>query len=147
MDTPIGKIGLYSNGTQISGLEFRTRENRRDELPVLLQAERELQEYFAGRRREFSVPLCMHGTEFQKSVWQIVAEIPYGETATYKDIAVKLGMEKSCRAVGMANNRNPLPIFIPCHRVIGTGGSLKGYAGGVAAKQFLLELEGNDVKI
>lgn len=147
IDTPIGRIGLYSNGTQICGLEFCTREERRDELPVLLQAEAELREYFAGRRRAFSVPLCMHGTKFQEDVWRALAEIPYGETRSYGEIAARIGREKACRAVGMANNRNPLPIFVPCHRVVGADGSLTGYAGGLDAKRMLLELEGSNGEV
>ena len=141
MDTPIGKITLHSDGKRIRALEFGAAEERQDALDVLLQAERELTEYFAGRRRAFSVPLCIHGSPWQKAVWQAVAQIPYGQTASYKDIAAQLENPKACRAVGAANNRNPLPIFIPCHRVVGTKGELTGYAGGLSVKQFLLELE------
>ena len=145
MESPIGRLCLRSNGKGVTALQFGGWELRRDELPLLVQAERELTEYFAGRRRDFSVPLCMHGTDFQKAVWQALMEIPYGETASYREIAEKIGNPKSCRAVGMANNRNPLPIFIPCHRVVGADGKLVGYAGGLRMKQFLLELEGKYV--
>ena len=107
----------------------------------------ELEEYFAGRRRAFSVPLCIRGTLFQKRVWLALAEIPYGETASYAEIACKTGNPRACRAVGMANHRNPLPIFLPCHRVIGADGRITGYAGGLEIKRYLLELEGRNVKI
>ena len=109
--------------------------------PLLRQAAAELAAYFAGDLREFTVPLAPKGTPFQQKVWTALREIPYGETRSYKEIAAMVGNEKACRAVGMANNRNPLPIFIPCHRVVGTNGKLVGYAGGLDVKTFLLELE------
>ena len=105
------------------------------------QAERELREYFARQRRAFDVPLAPRGTPFQMRVWNEVRAIPYGQTRAYIDVARALGNEKACRAVGRANNRNPLPVFVPCHRVVGRDGSLVGYAGGLAAKQWLLHLE------
>ncbi len=98
-------------------------------------------EYLLGDRTEFSLPINMAGTPFQQSVWQALERIPYGETATYKQIAKNIGNEKACRAVGMANNKNPLPIIIPCHRIIGSNNSLVGYAGGLALKRKLLEIE------
>ena len=109
--------------------------------PLLRQAAAELTAYFAGQLRQFPVPLAPKGTPFQQKVWAALREIPYGETRSYKEIAAMVGNEKACRAVGMANNRNPLPIFIPCHRVVGTDGKLVGYAGGLDVKTFLLELE------
>ena len=109
--------------------------------PLLRQAAAELAAYFAGQLREFTVPLAPKGTPFQQKVWAALREIPYGETRSYKEIAAMVGNEKACRAVGMANNRNPLPIFIPCHRVVGSDGKLVGYAGGLDVKTFLLELE------
>ena len=109
--------------------------------PLLRQAAAELAAYFAGDLREFTVPLAPKGTPFQQKVWAALREIPYGETRSYKEIAAMVGNEKACRAVGMANNRNPLPIFIPCHRVVGSDGKLVGYAGGLNVKNFLLELE------
>ena len=105
------------------------------------EAARQLQEYFAGCRREFSLPLAPRGTEFQRQVWYALEGIPYGETRTYGEIARAIGKPKACRAVGMANHRNPLSILVPCHRVVGADGSLTGYGGGLEAKQFLLELE------
>lgn len=109
--------------------------------PLLRQAAAELAAYFAGQLRVFTVPLAPKGTPFQQKVWAALREIPYGETRSYKEIAAMVGNEKACRAVGMANNRNPLPIFIPCHRVVGSNGKLVGYAGGLDVKTFLLELE------
>ena len=109
--------------------------------PLLRQAAAELAAYFAGDLREFTVPLAPKGTSFQQKVWAALREIPYGETRSYKEIAAMVGNEKACRAVGMANNRNPLPIFIPCHRVVGADGKLVGYAGGLDVKTFLLNLE------
>ena len=109
--------------------------------PLLRQAAAELAAYFAGQLRVFTVPLAPKGTPFQQKVWAALREIPYGETRSYKEIAAMVGNEKACRAVGMANNRNPLPIFIPCHRVVGSDGKLVGYAGGLDVKTFLLNLE------
>ncbi len=106
------------------------------------EAVRQMNEYFSGERLEFTVPLVYEGTVFQKEVWQALAEIPYGETRTYADIATKIGRPKAVRAVGQANHANPIAIMIPCHRVIGSGGSLVGYAGSrVELKSALLELE------
>lgn len=105
------------------------------------QASEELQEYFQGKRKQFSVPLYMEGTDFQKAVWNALLRIPYGETRSYKEVARMVGNPKACRAVGMANNRNPLMILVPCHRVVGADGSLVGYAGGLDFKQRLLSLE------
>jgi len=109
--------------------------------PLLVQAERELGEYFAGRLTRFSVPLDMRGTDFQKSVWRALLTIPFGETRSYAQIATQIGRPTATRAVGAANGRNPISIIAPCHRVIGTNGTLTGFAGGLAAKEYLLGLE------
>ena len=101
----------------------------------------ELREYFDGKRREFDLPLAPEGTDFQKRVWEELCKIPYGETRSYGEIAAALGNTRAARAVGLANNKNPIPIIVPCHRVIGADGALVGYAGGVEAKDFLLKLE------
>lgn len=141
IESPIGPLTVVSDGESIIALHFGDQTQGLCSCPVLEQAATELGEYFAGARREFSVPLNAQGTEFQRSVWAALCEIPYGETASYAQIAVKIGNPAACRAVGSANHRNPLPIFIPCHRVIGKNGSMTGYAGGVSIKEFLLSLE------
>ena len=112
-----------------------------DSLSVLDKTEKELAEYFAGSRKSFNIPLLLVGTDFQKSVWQALQEIPYGEVVTYMDIAHLIGNPKGVRAVSQAIGSNPLSILIPCHRVVGSNGSLTGYAGGLVAKRYLLELE------
>lgn len=114
----------------------------REETPVLRQTREELAEYFAGTRRAFTVPLAPCGTAFQRKVWAALQDIPYGETRSYKQIAEAVGQPKAFRAVGMANNRNPIAILIPCHRVIGSNGALVGYGGGLDIKTRLLRLEG-----
>lgn len=113
------------------------------ETPLLKKALQQLEEYLAGQRQNFDLPLKPQGTPFQQKVWQALLTIPYGQTASYKEIAIKAGSPKGCRAVGMANNKNPIAIIIPCHRVIGSNGNLIGYAGGLDIKQKLLELESN----
>jgi len=110
--------------------------------PVLTQAVEQLHQYFARQREEFTVPLSPSGTPFQLRVWQALREIPYGHTRTYMDLARSLGQPGAVRAVGAANGRNPVPIFIPCHRVIGSDGGLTGYGGGLEVKLALLRLEG-----
>lgn len=112
-----------------------------EETPVLRRTQKELEEYFSGERTRFTIPLAPKGTSFQQTVWQALLEIPYGETRTYRQIAERIGNPKACRAVGLANSRNPIWILVPCHRVIGKNGSLTGYAGGLDKKHFLLELE------
>jgi methylated-DNA-[protein]-cysteine S-methyltransferase len=106
-----------------------------------MEAERQLGEYFEGKRRSFSVALDMRGTPFQKNVWEALLAIPFGETRSYRDIAKKLGNPEATRAVGAANGRNPISIIVPCHRVIGLNGKLRGFAGGLETKARLLELE------
>jgi methylated-DNA-[protein]-cysteine S-methyltransferase len=107
------------------------------------ETSRQLEAYFSGKLKSFDIKLAPEGTEFQKSVWNALCEIPYGETRTYKEIAVSIGNPKAYRAVGLANNRNPIAIIVPCHRVIGADGKLTGYASGLDIKEFLLRLEGN----
>ncbi len=105
----------------------------------------QLQEYFAGKRQVFDVPLAPQGTEFQRAVWEELKKIPYGEVRTYAQVAQAVGSPRGFRAVGLANNKNPLPIIVPCHRVVGAGGRLVGYAAGIKLKRYLLELEGVNV--
>ena len=145
--SPIGPLTLVEEDGALAAVRFHP-DLPRDaasfalpSTPLLRQAAAELREYFAGQRRQFTVPLAPKGTPFQQKVWKALQEIPYGETRSYKEIAIAAGNEKACRAVGLANNRNPLPIFIPCHRVVGSDGKLVGYAGGLDVKTFLLELE------
>lgn len=112
------------------------------ETHLFREAKAQLDAYFAGRLKAFSLPLSPAGTEFQQKVWKLLQDIPYGTTCTYGEIAARAGNPKACRAVGMANNRNPLPILIPCHRVVGANGGLVGYGGGLDIKLRLLQLEG-----
>lgn len=140
VETPIGPITLVADGEALVEARFGGFPIFH-ESPVLDMAERELKEYFSRQRFAFDAPLAPQGTPFQLRVWEEVRKIPYGETRAYIDIARALGNEKACRAVGRANNRNPLPLFVPCHRVIGRDGALVGYAGGMAAKKWLLRLE------
>jgi methylated-DNA-[protein]-cysteine S-methyltransferase len=143
--TNIGKIGIVENGTAITNLYFNGLNAPQDatikETALLREAFIQLQHYFAGKRKIFDLPLAPDGTEFQQNVWSALQGIPYGETRSYGEIAKSVGRSKAARAVGMANNKNPIPIFIPCHRVIGANGKLVGYAGGLDVKQYLLNLE------
>ena len=147
MNAPIGAVTLCQDEGGLCALRFGGNGGRMDETPLFLQAQRELEEYFAGRRSSFSVPLSMHGTPFQMAVWEALRTIPYGETRSYATLAVQIGRPRACRAVGMANHVNPLPIFVPCHRVVGADGRLTGYAGGLDVKKYLLKLEGAYVEI
>lgn len=144
-DTDIGRIGIGADDDSITNLylgkEIIASDAEIKETPLIKEAGKQLMEYFQGKRREFDLPLNPSGTDFQKRVWKALRSIPYGKTKSYKDIARETGNEKACRAVGMANNRNPVPIFIPCHRVIGADGKLVGYGGGLDIKSFLLNLE------
>ena len=139
--TPIGKIEIRADEGGVCGLLFHADGEKNDGSEIIAWAQRELEEYFAGRRKIFSVPLSIKGTPFQEKVWKALLSIPYGETRTYGEIAAAIGDKNAARAVGMANNKNPLPVFIPCHRVIGAKGKLTGYAGGLEIKEILLEIE------
>lgn len=147
MDSPVGRLRLVSNGSGLAKIEFEGREDvaagdteKSDR--VLRAAISQLQEYFRGERQVFDLPLAPLGTPFQQSVWDALAQIPFGEIRSYLDIAETIGNRAAVRAVGAANGRNPLPIVVPCHRVIGSDGSLTGFAGGLEAKTCLLQLEG-----
>lgn len=144
MDSPIGGLRLHAGAGLLTAIDFHAAEPRGERRPdpVLDETERQLVEYFAGERREFDLPLASEGSEFQQKVWAELRRIPYGETASYGEIARRLGYEPVIsRAVGAANGANRLPIVVPCHRVIGADGSLTGYAGGVQIKERLLQLE------
>lgn len=144
-ETKIGLIGIAEEDGQITHLFFHGEIAPAGysvlETPILRHANEQLQEYFQGKREEFSLPLAPSGTKFMQQVWDALRKIPYGETRSYKGIATAIGNSKSCRAVGMANNRNPIAIIIPCHRVVGSDGSLVGYAAGLEIKSFLLDHE------
>ncbi len=148
LDTPIGPLRLLSTGSHLAAIEFAHQQSdTQDETcktdKVLERSARQLQEYFAGRRKTFDLPLAPRGTDFQRTVWNALAAIPWGAVCSYADIARAIDKPKAVRAVGAANGRNPLPIVVPCHRVIGSDGSLTGFAGGLDMKRKLLELEGS----
>ena len=148
LETPVGPVTVTASDDAVTGLRFGTelpegaQPCREEEArPLLRETARQLREYFAGERRTFTLPLAPHGSEFQKKVWAALRTIPYGETRTYKQIAEQIGHNLAFRAVGMANNRNPIGILIPCHRVIGYDGKMTGYAAGSGIKEQLLALE------
>jgi methylated-DNA-[protein]-cysteine S-methyltransferase len=150
MDSPVGELRIIEHDGAITAIEFapypdqggRPRGDRDDDLPLLVEARRQLRAYFDRDLEEFDLPLAPVGTTFQMAVWDQLRLIGYGETASYGQIAHQLGKTNTAsRAVGLANGRNPIAIVIPCHRVIGADGTLIGYAGGLARKQTLLELE------
>ncbi len=140
-ETDIGKISIVSDGQFIERLDFGENEGEMLSCPLNDQVALDLDHYFRGKLRQFEVPLNPIGTLFQRQVWKALQTIPYGETRSYKQLAELIGNPKACRAVGMANNRNPIAIIIPCHRVIGADGKLVGYGGGLPIKEYLLELE------
>lgn len=149
VDSPVGPLRLVENGAALTHVCFGEEKapdgTRVGGSPLLSEAAEQLSEYFAGRRRAFDLPLAPFGTEFQRRVWAELRRIPYGETRFYAQVAEALGQPGASRAVGQANNRNPLAIIIPCHRVLGRDGHLTGYAGGVEIKEYLLKLE-DDVR-
>jgi len=150
IDSPIGPLLLAASDDGLRTIEFDAARHpvKREadwidgDHPLLQRARQQLGEYFAGKRRSFDLPLDPRGTEFQRMTWQALTTIPYGETISYAELASRVQRPKAMRAVGSANGRNPLPIVVPCHRVIGADGSLTGFGGGLPTKQFLLELEG-----
>ena len=143
INTPLGTMIAVTDGEAILSLDFTDDISMGDhsDHPLLLQLEKELGEYFVGKRASFSLPLNPTGTPFQKSVWNTLLTIAYGQTITYAEEAKQFGNHKATRAVANANGRNPIAILIPCHRVIATGGGLGGYSGGIEKKEFLLRLE------
>src|SRR6476660_1550804 len=152
MDSPVARLTLVANQKRTltairwdredTNLEKPENITEDEHNPVLLKAEQQLREYFEGQRQIFSLDLDFDGTEFQKKVWNALLTIPFGETRSYGDIARQIGNPKSVRAVGAANGKNPIPIIVPCHRVIGSGGDLTGFGGGLERKRWLLEHEG-----
>ena len=151
MDSPVGKLKLVATDDGLAGILWQTDrlprgpqnvETEHDDHPVLIEAERQLDEYFAGKRKEFALKLDVSGTDFQRKVWNALLTIPFGETRSYGQIARQIGQPRAVRAVGAANGRNPVSIVAPCHRVIGSTGKLTGSAGGLDVKAQLLALEG-----
>lgn len=159
MDSPIGEIMFAATDKGLCWLTFGSEEPAvlslkrwaksqlqceqvvNEQTPLLVDALKQFQQYFAGERLSFDIPLDVYGTAFQKKVWDQLTKIPYGEVCSYKDVAIAIGAPKAVRAVGGANNRNPLSIIVPCHRVVGSNGALVGYGGGLNVKEFLLRLE------
>ncbi len=143
--TSIGEIGIMENGTAITNLFFNGESLPQDavvkETALLKKAGKQLMDYLVGKRKSFELPLAPEGTEFQQNVWKALQEIPWGEIRSYGKVAKSIDRPKAPRAVGMANNKNPILIFIPCHRVVGANGKLVGYAAGLDAKEYLLNLE------
>lgn len=145
LNTPVGWLKIFADEdgiTMIRFLDDAPTESMTPSLPHLKEAYKQLTEYFQGERMSFSLPLKPNGTDFQKIVWEGLVNIPYGKTVSYGELATQLGRPGASRAVGTANNRNPLPIVIPCHRVIGADGKLTGYSGGLEIKEKLLKIEG-----
>lgn len=146
LDTPIGRLKIEEDGEAITALhlcidEVDKADEANNETSLLQETKNQLTEYFAGKRREFELPISLNGTDFQKKVWNALRNIPYGETLSYGEVAAKIGNPKASRAVGGANNKNPILIIVPCHRVIGADGSLVGFGCGLPAKEYLLALE------
>lgn len=154
MASPVGQLKLVANEQALVAILWDNENPKRVRLaeliedvshPILLNTQQQLIEYFSGQRKVFDIPLDFEGTDFQKKVWSALLTIPYGETRSYKQIAQQLGNEKAVRAVGAANGKNPISIIAPCHRVIGSGGALVGFAGGLDKKEILLRLELNNI--
>jgi len=148
--SPVGKLKLVASDKGLVAILWENEKSGRvplselqknDRHPILLKTEQQLNEYFAGQRKQFSIALDMRGTRFQKNVWDALLAIPFGETRSYGQLTKQLGNHKASRAVGAANGRNPLSIIVPCHRVIGSSGKLTGFAGGLETKAHLLSLE------
>lgn len=139
--SPVGVLEIIENNEKIICLRLVESAGEENPSEITNKAVLQLKEYFAGERFEFDLPLEPKGTAFQQMVWQELCKIPYGELKCYEDIAIQIGNPKACRAVGMANNKNPIPIIIPCHRVVGKNGALVGYAYGTEIKKKLLEIE------
>jgi methylated-DNA-[protein]-cysteine S-methyltransferase len=150
VESPLGRLKLVASDKGLAAILWHNDRPERVPMqdlvedpnhPILLETERQLKQYLSGTRQDFSIPLDVRGTAFQKDVWQALLRIPFGETRTYGELAKQIGRPEASRAVGAANGRNPLSIVVPCHRVIGASGKLTGFAGGLEAKAHLLDLE------
>jgi methylated-DNA-[protein]-cysteine S-methyltransferase len=150
IDSPLGQLLLTSSEGKLSGLYFADQPHarispgwvRQDDAAIFVQTAQQLEEYASGERESFDLPLSLSGTPFQVSVWNAIAAIPFGQTITYSELAQRVGSSQAARAVGTATGQNPVCWIVPCHRVMGKGGALTGYAGGIARKSALLEFEG-----
>ena len=143
-ETVLGDVTLVEEDGALLAISLKSiQEGTELETTIIKEAHRQITEYLKGERKVFDLPIRLRGTDFQQQVWTALLDIPYGETRSYKQIAEAIGNPKGMRAVGMANNRNPLLIVVPCHRVIGANGSMVGYGEGVEMKEFLLRLEGS----
>lgn len=157
LQTPVGELTLIASDQALRAIIWESgpvfdpagldKGTAQPDQPILRQAGEQLQAYFRGERQSFDLPLAPQGTEFQKSVWQALLTIPYGQTRSYGELAAQLGQPKASRAVGAANGRNPLSIVVPCHRVIGSSGKLTGFGGGLEAKELLLKLESRQLSL
>ncbi|WP_303919684.1 methylated-DNA--[protein]-cysteine S-methyltransferase [Draconibacterium sediminis] len=143
INSPVGWLKLQSTEMALTAISFyaEKEENSAVQQKILEDTENQLQEYFAGERKDFNLQLAPEGTDFQQKIWELVQNVDYGVTASYLDIAKLSGSEKNTRAVGLANGKNPIPIIIPCHRIVGSSGKLTGYAGGLERKRWLLNHE------
>ena len=149
-DTEIGRIKISEKDEKIIRFvfsDYKKEDEIEKETDAIRKTYLQLKEYLSGKRKNFDIEIEMIGTEFQKKVWKELLNIPYGETRSYKDIAIAIGNEKACKAVGNANNKNPIAIIVPCHRVVGSNGSMTGYAGGLDIKEKLLKIEKYNIKI
>ena len=153
-ESPVGPLLLAGDSKALRLVSFESskrpafsRDGWKQDRAPFVEVIRQLQAYFRGDLREFDLPLAMEGTEFQLRVWNVLREIPYGETISYAQLAERIGNPKAVRAVGLANGSNPIPIIVPCHRVIGSDGSLTGFGGGLATKKMLLELETRQMRL
>ena len=142
-NSPVGKLLIRADEESIIEVSFNGSADaiESDDCEILGRCVTELEMYFAGRLKDFTVPIKLIGTDFRKKCWEALRAIPYGETISYKELANKIGNPKACRAVGGANHHNPIVVMVPCHRVIGSSGALTGFGGGLDKKRFLLELE------
>jgi methylated-DNA-[protein]-cysteine S-methyltransferase len=154
--SPVGKLKLVASDKGLVAILWENDNPRRvpltssvedDQQKILVEVERQLNQYFTGERRSFSLPLDMRGTPFQKDVWEALLSIPFGETRSYGQLAKQIGRSSASRAVGAANGRNPISIIVPCHRVIGSSGKLTGFAGGLETKATLLDMEKKDASL
>lgn len=154
LESPVGPLLLAGDAEALRLVSFESSKHaarpqadwRQDKAPFA-EVTRQLQAYFCGELREFDVPLALEGTDFQRRVWNVLRGIPYGETISYLQLAERIGNPKAVRAVGLANRSNPIPIIVPCHRVIGSDGSLTGFGGGISTKKKLLELESRQLSL